>query len=77
MITFKELNGIASTFISDLLTIYQPSRTLRSASGYHLTVVHCAAKFDGNRSFAFAAAQLWNNLPANIQLAPSRGTFKS
>ncbi|KAJ8022747.1 hypothetical protein HOLleu_37732 [Holothuria leucospilota] len=68
---------MAPTFISDLLTVYQSSRTLRSSSSYHLTVVNCATKFYGNTSFAFAAAQLWNNLPANIGLAPSLGTFKS
>ncbi|KAJ8028603.1 hypothetical protein HOLleu_30894 [Holothuria leucospilota] len=77
MITFKALSGMTPKFISGLSSVYQPSGTFRSSLGYHLIVVNCATEFYGNRSFAFAAAQLWNNLPANIRLAPSLGTFES
>ena len=34
-------------------------------------------KFYGDRSFAFAAANLWNKLPSQVRHAPSLGVFKS
>ena len=77
LITFKALKGMAPIFISDLLALYKPSRALRSSSDCRLSVINSSTKFYGNRSYAFAAANLWNKFPANIRHAPSLCIFKS
>jgi hypothetical protein len=77
LITFKALKGMAPVFISDLLALYKPTRVLRSSSAYQLSVIKSSTKFYGERSYAFAAANLWNKLPASIRHASSLGIFKS
>ena len=77
LITFKALDGTAPAFISDLLAIYQPPRTLRSSSECLLTSTTSSTKFYGQRSYRFAAANLWNNLPGEIRKASSLNIFKS
>ena len=42
-----------------------------------LQVGKSSTKFYGDRSFTFAAANLWNKLPSKIWHAPSLGVFKS
>ncbi len=77
LITFKALNGMAPAFISDLLALYKPSRTLRSSSARQLCVAKASTKFYGERSYSFAAANLWNKLPADIRHSYSLVHFKS
>ena len=77
LITYKALAGMAPSYISKLINLYVPTRALRSATNKRLTVPSSSTKFYGDRSFAFAAASLWNSLPTNIQQASSIGIFKS
>ena len=77
LITFKALKGKAPAFITDLLYLHKPSRRLRSSSECLLQVGKSSTKFYGDRSFAFAAANLWNKLPSKVRHAPSLGVFKS
>ena len=77
LITFKALKGMAPIFISDMLALYKPTRVLRSSSDCRLNVVNCSTNFYGKRSYVVAAANLWNNIPANIRHAPSLGISKS
>ncbi len=77
LITFKALNGMAPVFISELLALYKPSRTLRSASERLLCVVKPKTKFYGERSYIHAAAKLWNSLPSDIRHSSSLSKFKS
>ena len=72
LITFKALKGI-----TDLLYLHKPSRRLIFPSECLLQVGKSSTKFYDNRSYAFAAANLWNNLPSKVRHAPSLGVFKS
>ena len=76
LITFKALNGKAPKYISDLLSLYSPGRSLRSANRKLL----CKASYNlntyGARSFSCAAPLLWNSIPYDIRNSSSIDTFK-
>ena len=59
LITFKALHGQAPSYISELLNIYQPSRSLRSSSLKYLSVPKCNTVSYGHRAFSVASAKLW------------------
>lgn len=77
LFVFKALNGLAPSYISDLLSPYSNIRSLRSADQRLLTVRGSNLKLKGGRAFAVAAPNLWNSIPTSIRLAPSTETFKS
>ena len=77
LLAFKALCGLAPTFIAELIQLYVPPRTLRSSSKRLLVTPRTRTKFYGNRSFEFAAADLWNNLPDAIRESTSVDMFKS
>ena len=57
----------APSYITELLTLYKPKRSLRSASQKMLEVPKSNTKSCGDRSFSVAAAKLWNALPLYIK----------
>ena len=63
LLVFKSLNDLAPTYISDLLTQYIPSRSLRSSNQSLLVVPRSIQKTYGDRAFAVAGPRLWNALP--------------
>ena len=81
LLTFKAINGLASQYIVDMLTVYSPSRNLRStAKGLLLKPPSLKAiktATYGDRSFSAAAPKLWNKLPPNIRAIKSLECFKS
>ena len=74
---YKCINGLAPLYLRDLLHIYTPRRTLRSAADPSTLVSKKAAKRVGERVFQNAAPDLWNKLPRTIRESPSVGSFKS
>ena len=79
LITFKVLHGMAPSYLSDLLTIYVPKRTLRSSSQLLLALPsrrEVSTSYYGNRAFSVAAPTLWNKLPAEVRDANNITTFK-
>ena len=74
---YKAPNGLAPSYISDLLTPYIPTRSLRSSDS-DLLVNPCihTSKYDG-RTFKFGAPSLYNSLPISIRLSPTLPIFKS
>ena len=66
-LVFKSLNNLAPSYISDLLTPYIPSRSLRSSSQSLLVVPRSIQKSYGGRAFAAAAPWLWNALPIHMR----------
>ena len=74
-ITFKALNGNAPSYITDLLTEYTPSRSLRSATVKRLVLPRSRLRY-GDRRFSVAAPRLWNALPESVKNAPSIVVFK-
>ena len=76
LMTFKCLNGIAPSYLSDLVTRYIPKRNLRSANGHRLFDVKYNLRNYGFRSFSVASPQLWNDMPLEIRSCGSLNVFK-
>ena len=77
MLTYKCLYGLAPSYLADLLTTYQPNRSLRSATQFLLDPPrHIATSYYGERAFSTSAPKLWNALPQSIKNATSLTIFK-
>ena len=75
--TYKVLNGMAPSYICDLLQVHQLNRNLCSASrGLSLVVPPHQTQAYGARSFSVAAPSLWNSLPVDIKNAQSLFIFE-
>ena len=83
-ITFKVMVTIhktlhaptAPSYLKELISLYQPRRTLRSASDpWKLQVPRSLNKY-GDRSLQVLGAKLWNDLPAELRAPMSQATFK-
>ena len=77
LLTFKILHGLAPAYLSDLITLYAPPRTLRSQAAKLLVVPKVKKKSAGHRAFAYRAPFLWNSLPIDIKEANCLATFKT
>ena len=77
LMTFKYLNQLAPSYLSDLLIHYRLSRTLRSSDKELLVQTRCHLKTYGERAFSFIAPKLWNTLPLSIKRCNSAESFKS
>ena len=74
---YKCVNGLAPPYLSDLLSKYVPTRSLRSADKDLLVVPSSSRlKTFGDRAFAQAAPRLWNELPREIRQSESADIFK-
>ena len=76
LLTFKTLNGQSPAYISDLVTVYQPQRTLRSASQY-LLQESIGRTLTYGRSFSRVAPRLWNRLPLALRSPQTISRFKA
>ena len=77
LLTFKALHHQAPLYINDMITIYKPSRLLRSSNSLLLKNPSYNLKTYGGRSFSYAAPELWNSLPLSLRSCPSINEFKS
>ena len=74
---FNFFSGSSPAYISDLLHVYTPKRTLRSSSDNRILLVpNMHSVSFGQRSFSFAAPSFWNSLPHGIRHATSVSSFK-
>jgi hypothetical protein len=65
------------SYLADLLSVYSPSRTLRSSADTRiLTVPVTRTKTYGQRAFAYSAPKQWNSLPSLIRNIQSTQAFK-
>jgi hypothetical protein len=76
LITYKALNDQGPSYIREMLTLYAPSRALRSENQYMLDKPRTNSTY-GDRSFSAAAPALWNDLPLTIRQSPSTEVFKN
>ena len=78
LFVFKCLNDESfPSYLKDLIIIYSPSRTLRSSDKFLLfKPVKKLATF-GEKSFNFAAPDVWNGLPFEIRSCTVFPTFKT
>ena len=66
VLTYKCINGLAPQYLSNLIELYVPSRSLRSAGLHLLKPKVTNFKTLGDKSFSFSAPQVWNDLPQFI-----------
>lgn len=74
-LTWKSLHQMTPPYISNLVTIYNPTRSLRSTNSLKLRVPKTRTRY-GDRSFQKAAPELWNNLPIRIREQTNLSLFK-
>ena len=79
LICFKCLRDEAPIYLKEFLTVYSPSRTLRSSSDKSKLVLKNSPNyvFYGGRSFPAIAPKVWNDLPKAIRESSNVNIFKS
>ena len=78
LLTFKALNGLAPSYLCDMVKPYVPTRTLRSAGrGLLKETDKVTLVSRGDRAFSVKAPKLWNSLPEELRLSTSLLSFKS
>ena len=78
ILTYKSLNGMAPSYMSDLLKNVSSvhSRNLRSVSNNTLHIPRSKTK-KHESSFSVLAPRLWNSLPIHIRESSTLSAFKS
>ncbi|XP_054864080.1 uncharacterized protein LOC129348233 [Amphiprion ocellaris] len=76
LLVFKCLNGLAPSYLSDLLLTYRPSRILRSSGSGLLSIPQARTKTHGEAAFSHYGPRLWNSLPENLRTAETVDIFK-
>ena len=77
LFAYKSQQSAAPVYLSDLLSPYIPSRTLRSEQQLRLEQPRARSTRYGERSFSVAAPRLWNDLPVHVKEADTLETFKT
>ena len=67
----------APQYLSELLQIYTPDRNLRSKNKDLFVIPKRSTKFYGERTFAYNAPTLWNNVPLNLRQITNINKFKT
>ena len=76
-ITFSSLFESGSSYLSELLNIYTPRRSLRSsADDRNLVIPKTNQVRYGSRCFSVQAPMNWNKLPFNIRHSKSIDSFR-
>jgi hypothetical protein len=76
MHTFRSIHRDAPSYLQDLVTLYVPSRQLRSANDISLVKPKTRTVKYGGRSFKYAAPHLWNSLPSHVKNVPNLNSFR-
>ena len=75
---FHIISGTAPPYLSELLHLYSPSRSLHSASDTRIfRVPRMCWRTLGERSFQYIGPVIWNSLPFFVRHATSLSSFKS
>ena len=75
---YNAITGSAPSYLSELLHIYSPSRSLSSLSDTHmLKIQRFNRKTHGFRTFSHFGPHIWNNLPQDIRHYATLSSFKS
>ena len=76
-LAYRHFEGTLPTYLSNVLSTYEPSRALRSSNKKLLKIPRCELKSAGERSFGYLAPHLWNSLPISLREADTLAAFKS
>ncbi|KAK7110298.1 hypothetical protein V1264_014194 [Littorina saxatilis] len=75
---YNIISESAPAYLSELVSLYTPSRTLRSSDDARLLRQgRFKRKAHGFRTFSYYGPQLWNSLPFQLRYSPSISSFKS
>jgi hypothetical protein len=77
LITYKALNGLAPSYIKDMLQPLKSTMNLRSSIKGLLSTPPIKLVKYGQRSFSYATPKLWNELPDSIRHSESIPIFKT
>ena len=75
LITYKALNGLAPSYICHMLQPLKSTINLPSTMKGFLLVPPIKLVNYGQRSFAYAAPKLWNELPYTVRYSESISAF--
>ena len=73
---FRALKGDSPKYLQELVTPYNPRRTLRSSSSKQLTSSMTRTSTYGSRDFTSVSAVLWNSLPLSARKCQTLSSFK-
>ena len=75
---FSAINGFGPAYLSELLHVYAPSRTLRSSSDTRmLEIQQYERKTHGFRTFSCFGPYIWNSLPQDFRHCSTLSSFKA
>ena len=75
---FSAINGSGPAYLSELLHVYTPSRTLRSSSDTRmLETQQYKRKTHGFRTFSCFGPHIWNSLPQDLRHCSTPSSFKA
>ena len=75
---YNAITSSALSYLSELLHLYSPSRSLRSSSDARmLKFQRFNRKTHGFRTFSHFGPHIWNNLPQDIRHSATHSSFKS
>jgi len=75
---FNIINGTAPKYLSDIVSLYTPSRNLRSATDSRLfRIPRRNKKTQGQRSFSYLGPVVWNSLPFSVRHSDTAEHFKT
>ena len=77
LLAYECFHGLAPAYLNDLLTVYKPTRNLRSCKKNLFIVPPIITRTYGERSFVHAAPVLWNSLPDSLRNINTLDRFKS
>ena len=73
---FSAMSGSGPAYLSELLHVYTPSRTLRSSSDTcMLEIQQYKRKTRGFRTFSCFGPHIWNSLPQVIMFSKQQTSF--
>ena len=76
LLTFKCINGLAPSYLMDLIEVHTPTRDLRSSTKLLLNEPKYNLKTFGGISFRCVAPRLWNKLPNHLKQQMTFNSFK-
>ena len=75
VMVYKSLQGTAPCYISDLLTLDNPTRTLRSFDDLRLEIPRTRTRY-GDRAFSRCGPRIWNSIPRDIRQSENEPAFR-
>ncbi len=77
LLNYKAPNDLAPAYLTNLLSRYNPTRSLRSQNSGLLVVPRIAKSTKGGITFSHLSLKLWNSLPDNVWGLDILSLFKS